>query len=111
MPSSPNLSPMEKMLKLVVRVRHRDDYEGKNIADALLSMYRQKGISGATVWQGVRGYGRRGESRADILGLTLNLPLVIETVDEHQKIEELLSDVKRIVGTNGLITLEEVKVL
>ena len=46
----------------------------------------------------------------DVLGLSVNLPVVIETIDEYQKIEPLLSDVKQIVGNNGLITLEEVHV-
>jgi PII-like signaling protein len=101
---------MKKMLKLMVRVRGKDDYEGSGVVDALLSLYKEKGIVGATVWQGVRGYGTRGASRADILGLSINLPQVIETVDEYQRIEDVLSDVKRIVGSNGLITLEEVTV-
>ena len=105
---APDLPPMKKMLKLTVRVRNKDSHQGKNIVDLLLSLYRRKGISGATVLQGVRGYGIRGVSTADVLGLSVNLPLVIETVDEYQKIEAVLSEVKQIVGGNGLITLEEV---
>lgn len=102
--------PMKKMLKLTVRVRNKDSHNGRSIQDLLLSLYKENGISGATVLQGVRGYGTRGISRVDVLGLSVNLPLVIETIDEYQKIEQILSQVKEIVGRNGLITLEEVNV-
>ena len=98
------------MLKLTIRVRTRDEHQGRPISEALLSLFRERGISGATVTQGVRGFGVRGIARVDVLGLSVNLPIVIETVDEYQKIETVLSEVKQIVGSNGLITLEEVNV-
>ncbi len=100
---------MKKLLKLTVRVRNSDTHGGKSISDSLIDLYKKSGISGATVLQGVRGYGARGSSRFDILGMSANLPVIIETVDEYQKIESVLSSVKNIVGSNGLITLEEVR--
>jgi uncharacterized protein len=105
---NPQYPPMKKMLKLSVFVRNTDKHDGKTIPDVLLELFKKKGISGATVLQGVRGYGVRGASRADVLGLSINLPLIIQTIDEYQKVESVLSDVKNIVGSNGLITLEEV---
>ena len=104
----PTLPAMKKMLKLTIYIRNTDKHQGKNIADLLIELYKQNGVSGATVLQGVRGYGIRGTSRVDVLGLSVNLPLVIETIDDYQKIERILSSVKNIVGSNGLITLEEV---
>ncbi len=101
---------MKRMLKLTVRIRSRDEYEGKPISDALFSLFKDRGVAGSTVLQGIRGFGMHGVARVDVLGLSVNLPVVIETIDEYQKIEPLLSDVKRIVGTNGLVTLEEVHV-
>ncbi|MDA4121590.1 MAG: DUF190 domain-containing protein [Thaumarchaeota archaeon] len=100
-----------RRLRLTVRVRHRDEHDGKPIVDLLLSLYKLNGISGASVFQGIRGYGRRGVARADLLGLSVNLPVVIETVDEPKKIESVLSEVKRIVGHNGLVTLDETFVI
>jgi len=101
---------MKRMLKLTVRIRSRDEHSGKPISDLLLALFKDRGIAGSTVLQGVRGFGMHGIARVDVLGLSVNLPVVIETIDEYQKIEALLSDVKRIVGNNGLITLEEVHV-
>jgi len=102
--------PMKRMLKLTIRIRSRDEHEGKPISDLLLSLFKQNGISGATMVQGVRGFGMHGVARVDVLGLSVNLPVIIETVDEYQKIEPILNEVKKIVGSNGLITLEEVNV-
>ena len=107
---SDDLPPMKKMLKLTIRVRSRDEHNGKPISDLLLFLFKEKGISGATVLQGVRGYGLRGNARVDVLGLSVNLPVVIETVDTEEKVDSVLADVKKIVGTNGIITLEEVLV-
>ena len=105
------VDPANRRLRLTVRVRHRDEHEGKPIVDLLLSLYKANGISGASVFQGIRGYGRRGVARADLLGLSVNLPIFIETVDAPKKIESVLSEVKRIVGHNGLVTLDETSVL
>ncbi|MDA4136583.1 MAG: DUF190 domain-containing protein [Thaumarchaeota archaeon] len=101
----------KRLLKLTVRVRARDEHEGKPIADLLFSLFKAHGISGATVLQGVRGYGKHGSSRADILGLSINLPLIIETVDAEEKLRPLLAEVKSIVGANGLTTIEAVGAL
>ena len=108
MPVDSPYPPMKKMLKLSVFVRNTDKHEGKAISDVLIDLFKRNGISGTTVVQGVRGYGVRGTSRADVLGLSINLPLIIQTIDEYQKIESVLINVKNIVGSNGLITLEEV---
>ena len=44
-------------------------------------------------------------------GITINMPLIIEVIDLQSKIEPLLFDVKRMVGDNGLVTLQEVDVI
>jgi uncharacterized protein len=101
---------MKRMLKLTVRARTGDKFEGRNLAEALLSLYKERGIGGATVFQGVKGYGLRGSARLNVLGLSVSLPVIVETIGEYAKVESVLSEVKRMVGRNGLITLEEVSV-
>jgi uncharacterized protein len=98
------------MLRLTVIVKARDSFQGKPIVDILLSLYKQAGISGATVTHAARGFGARGVARADVLGLSVNLPTIIETVADHGKVGELLPEIHRMVGSNGLITTEDVNV-
>jgi uncharacterized protein len=109
--TNPNVPPMKPMLRLTVIVKSRDTHKGKPMVDALLTLLKDGGVAGATVVHGTRGYGLRGVSRADILGMSINLPVLILTVAEREKLEPILTDVKRIVGDDGIITLEEVKVL
>jgi uncharacterized protein len=40
-----------------------------------------------------------------------NMPMVIEVVDEKSKLEPLLPQIRRMVGDNGLVTLQEVNVI
>ncbi len=42
----------------------------------------QNGIAGATVWIGVDGFGKRRRSTLKLEGVTINMPLVIEFIDE-----------------------------
>jgi uncharacterized protein len=100
----------KKMLRLTVIVKARDSFKGKPMVDVLISLYREAGISGATVTHAARGYGARGVARADILGLSVNLPTIIETVADYERVGKVLPEIHRMVGSNGLITTEEVNV-
>ena len=100
----------KKMLRLTVIVKARDSFKGKPLVDILLSLYKETGISGATVIHAARGYGARGVARADILGLSVNLPSIIETVAAKEKIAKVLPEIHRMIGSNGLITTSEVDV-
>lgn len=96
---------------LLVRIKKNDSYEGKRTHQVILETLERSGIAGATAWAGVAGYGRRGKSGVHIEGLSINMPLVIEAVDDLSKIETALAEIKKIVGANGLVTLHEVGVL
>ncbi len=100
----------KKMLRLTVIVKAKDSFQGKPLVDVLLSLYRQTGIAGATVMHAARGYGARGVARADVLGLSVNLPTIIETVADNEKIGKVLPEIHRMIGSNGLITTAEVNV-
>ena len=44
------------------------------------------------------------------MGLSVNLPTIIETVSDNEKIARVLPEIHRMIGRNGLITTEEVNV-
>jgi uncharacterized protein len=100
----------KKMLRLTVIVKAKDAFHGRPMVDVLLSRYQELGISGATVLHGARGYGLRGVARTDVLGLSVNLPTIIETVTDQERVAKLLPEIHRMVGQNGLVTTEEVNV-
>jgi PII-like signaling protein len=76
-----------------------------------LEILKKGKISGATVWTGFAGYGKRGKSNFQIEGISVNMPLLIEVVDELTKLEKILPEIKEIVGDNGLVTINEVGII
>lgn len=71
----------------------------------------QNKIAGATVWTGVDGFGKRKRSTIKLEGITVNMPLLIEVIDEESKIEPLLPQIKRMVNDNGLVSLHHLDVI
>lgn len=69
----------------------------------------QNSISVATIWTGVDGFGKRRRSTLKLEGITINMPMVIEIIDERSKIEPLLPQIKRMVDDNGIVTIYEVE--
>ena len=56
-------------------------------------------------------FGKSRKSIIKIEGITVNMPLIMEVKDLGSKIESLLFEVKRMVGDNGLVTVQEIEVL
>ncbi|HET7340201.1 MAG TPA: DUF190 domain-containing protein [Methylomirabilota bacterium] len=88
-----------------------DRWERKPLFTALLELFRAKGLAGATVVQGVAGFGATSiVHEAHVLRLSQDLPIVIEVVDSQERIDGVLGDVDRMMS-GGLITLEKVRVV
>ena len=99
------------MLCLTIRIKRNDEYNGKRLYKLLIDFFIENHIAGATVWIGADGFGKRKRSTIKIEGITVNMPLMIEVIDDKSKIEPLLFEVKRMVGDNGLISIHEVEVI
>ncbi len=100
-----------KMWNLTIRIKKNDELDGKRLHTLLLELLIKAGVSGATVWTGVNGFGKRGSSTLHLEGVSINMPLIIEVVDEQARLEPLLPDLKRLIGDNGLVSINEVYVL
>jgi len=101
----------QKMWCLIIRIKKNDNFKGKRIHNVILDVLKGGKISGATIWTGFAGYGMRGKSNFQIEGITMNMPLLIEVVDDLSKLEKILPEIKEIVGDNGLVTIHEVGVV
>jgi PII-like signaling protein len=100
-----------KMLCLTIRIKSNDKLGGKRLHKMLIDYLMNAKILGATVWTGVDGFGKRKRSTVHLEGLAINMPLLIEVIDEGNKLEPLLPQIKRMVGDNGIVTLQEVDVI
>ncbi len=99
------------MICLTIRMKKNDVVDGKRMEKRIIDFLSNANILGAIVWLGVDGFGRRGKSTVHLEGLMINQPMMIESVDEREKIEPLLIPLKRLIGDNGFITLHEVDVV
>ena len=97
-----------KMWSLKIRIKRNDELHGKRLQALLIDLLVKAGIAGATVWTGVDGFGKRGRSALHWEGVLVNMPLVIEAVDEQLKLEPLLPEIKRVVGANGLVSIQDI---
>ena len=79
--------------------------------EAIVMKARELHLAGATVLRGPMGFGAHSRLyTAKILRLSEDLPMVIEIVDQREKIDELLPHIDEMV-TEGLVTLERVEVI
>jgi PII-like signaling protein len=101
----------KRMWCLTIRIKKNDELKGKRLYNAILDYMMKAGISGATVVNAVDGFGRRGKSTLRIEGISINYPLVIEVVEEPDKLLPLLPDIRRMVDDNGIMTYQEVSML
>ncbi len=99
-----------KMWCLTIRIKRNDQFHGKPLHKVLIEFLMEAKISGASVWTGVDGFGKRRRSTIQLEGITINMPLVMEIIDEQARLEPLLPQIKRMVNDNGLVSLHEVEV-
>jgi PII-like signaling protein len=98
---------------LLVRVYigESDTHDGRPLYDAIVRLLRQQGIRGVSVFRGIEGFGRSSRVHTTrILALSEDLPILIEAVDEADRVRAVLPELETMVG-GGLITLEKVEVL
>ena len=96
---------------LRIYIGESDRHQGKALYEAIVIKARELNLAGATVLKGMMGYG--ADSRihtAKLLELSEDLPIVVEIVDNEDNINKLLPFLDEVV-TEGLITLEKVKVI
>ena len=96
---------------LKIRIKKNDELHGKRMEALVMDLLIKADIAGATAWTGVDGFGKRGRSNLHLEGVLINMPLIIEVVDEQTRLEPLLPEIMKIVGANGLVTIQDAQVL
>lgn len=83
--------------------------------EAIVKRARDADLAGATVLKGVLGFGASARIRTQkILDLSSDLPMVVEIVDEEEKIiafQNILSELFEQAGCGALVTLENIRIV
>lgn len=98
---------------LLVRIYigESDHWHGKPLYQAIVELLRERGLAGATVLRGIEGFGANAHLHTTrLLRLSEDLPVLIECVDQEDRIRAVLPELDSMVG-EGLITLEKVEVI
>jgi uncharacterized protein len=94
-----------------IYVGEADRHEGKPLYQAIVELLRDRKMAGATVLRGIEGFGANSHLHTTrILRLSEDLPIVIEVVDQEDRLRAILPEVDAMVG-DGLITLERLEVV
>lgn len=92
-------------------VGESDKHDGRPLYELFVERARQQGLAGATVLRGVLGYGANSRIHTSkILRLSEDLPMIVEIIDEEEKIESFLAQVDELID-EGLVTLERAEVI
>lgn len=96
---------------LRVFIGESDKYEGRPLYQAIVELARQRELAGATVLRGYMGYGANSRIHsARIMRLSEDLPIVIEIVDEPERIRAFATELDGMIH-EGLVTMEKVEVI
>jgi hypothetical protein len=97
--------------RLSIYIGEKDSHREITLCEAIVLKARELNLAGATVLHGYMGYGTNNRLHSSlVLHLSNNLPLVIEIIDQPEKISLILPYLDEVL-TEGLYTVEEVKVV
>jgi uncharacterized protein len=96
---------------LRVFIGESDKVGGRPLYQVIVERAKQRDLAGATVLRGILGFGAESRIRtAKILRLSEDLPLVVEIVDEPERINDFAAEVDGMVK-DGMVTVQDVQVI
>jgi uncharacterized protein len=96
---------------LRIFIGESDKYHGRPLYEAVVELARKQGLAGATVLRGIEGFGAHSRLHTGkVLRLSEDLPIVVEIVDEPERLVEFLALLDTMI-IEGLVTLEKVRVI
>jgi PII-like signaling protein len=97
--------------RLRIYLGESDRWEGRPLYEALVRAAREQGIAGATALRGIEGFGTSSRIHTvKVLHLSENLPIIVEMIDQPDRIAAYMPTVDKMVG-EGMVTIERVSVL
>ena len=97
--------------RLRIFLGEAEEWQGKPLYQVIVELAYQHGIRGATVWRGIEGFGPEHHLSTDRLpDIADNLPMIVEMVDDENRIERFLPFLDRLVQ-RGMITSTPVEII
>ena len=110
-----NMAKESTYSRLKIKASTTDKIGTKLLYQYLVEQAKEKGISGATVFRGIMGYGTSSKIHSSrFWELTEKLPVIIELVDETHKLKEFYTDIEAELlrmPKGCLVTMEPTEIL
>ena len=103
----------ESALLLRIFLGEDDYHDDVCLYEKIVYEANKAGLAGATITKGVMGFGANSVIRKSKMVMSADLPVVIEIVDEEDKIMDFMDHVHELfkkASRGGLIIYEEVNV-
>jgi len=101
----------EEGLLLRIYIGESDTYKGRALYQEIVRRARKLNLAGATVLRGMMGFGATSRIHsARFLRLSEDLPVVIEIVDNEERIKLIIPFLDETVK-QGLVTMEKVRII
>jgi PII-like signaling protein len=109
------MKPYEKAKRLRIYISSTDKFKHSPLYEVIVYAARRFGIAGATVLKGIMGYGASSDISSNKLWeITEKLPLVVEIIDESNKIDSFFESIKPYfekIEKGHIITVDETIVI
>ena len=109
------MNPHDKAKRLRIYISSTDKLKHTPLYEVIVFAARRYGIAGATVLKGIMGFGASSEIYSSkFWEITEKLPLIIEIVDEPNKIDSFFDSIKPYfekIEKGYIITVDDTKVL
>ena len=100
-------SELQEAAKLTIFIGGDERREHRPLHDAVMELLRAAGVTGATAFKGVMGYGQSKLLHFNMNEITMeNLPLVIEVVDVGERLKRVAPEISLLLGEHGLVQLQ-----
>jgi len=100
-----------KAVKVTLYVSDGAKHHGVPVYTSVLDYLFHSGIAGAMVVKGVAGFGSKHRLHsAHILEISDHLPIKIEFIDTREKVDQVLPELEKRVGS-GLIEVQETSIV
>ncbi len=94
-----------KAKALAVYVGESDHWHGRPLYAAIVEKARELGLAGATVTRGIMGFGANSRIHTTaILRLSEDLPMVIQIIDEPERIDMFLRELDQMIEEGMVVT-------
>jgi PII-like signaling protein len=102
-----------KLLRIFVG--ENDKWGTIPVYEKIVTEAKKAELAGATVFKGIMGFGANSRIHTSkILRLSEDLPLIIEIVDDEQKIEKFIPIIDQVfeeANSGGLVTIERADII